>query len=143
MLGPKEYGFGTAAFRDRLRHGAQCHLDTCPTGIATQREDLRAKFTGTPEEVVAFFTALRRTCPSSLHSAFVRWARRSDVWTSGRDGGRRHRLGRLVSAPPGLRTQRRRRRIGRSWAAGGRDSFEADPLDRIVNRVAEGSTGSR
>ena len=24
----------------------QCHLDTCPTGIATQREDLRAKFTG-------------------------------------------------------------------------------------------------
>jgi glutamate synthase domain-containing protein 3 len=36
----------------------QCHLDTCPTGIATQREELRAKFTGTPEQVVAFFTAL-------------------------------------------------------------------------------------
>ena len=26
----------------------QCHLNTCPAGIATQREDLRAKFTGTP-----------------------------------------------------------------------------------------------
>jgi glutamate synthase domain-containing protein 3 len=36
----------------------QCHLDTCPTGIATQREDLRAKFDGTPEQVVAFFTAI-------------------------------------------------------------------------------------
>ena len=31
-----------------------CHMNTCPTGIATQREDLRAKFTGTPEKVMAF-----------------------------------------------------------------------------------------
>ncbi len=59
LLGAEEYGFGTAALVaigcDMAR---QCHLDTCPTGIATQREDLRAKFTGTPEQVVAFFTAL-------------------------------------------------------------------------------------
>jgi len=59
LLGAEEYGFGTAALVaigcDMAR---QCHLDTCPTGIATQREDLRAKFTGTPEQVVAFFTAV-------------------------------------------------------------------------------------
>jgi glutamate synthase domain-containing protein 3 len=59
MLGAEEFGFGTAALVaigcDMAR---QCHLDTCPTGIATQREELRAKFTGTPEQVVAFFTAL-------------------------------------------------------------------------------------
>jgi glutamate synthase domain-containing protein 3 len=59
LLGAEEYGFGTAALVaigcDMAR---QCHLDTCPTGIATQRDDLRAKFTGTPEQVVAFFTAL-------------------------------------------------------------------------------------
>ncbi|MGQ0607402.1 MAG: glutamate synthase large subunit [Chloroflexota bacterium] len=59
MLGAEEYGFGTAALVaigcDMAR---QCHLDTCPTGIATQREDLRAKFTGTPEDVVAFCMAL-------------------------------------------------------------------------------------
>ena len=58
-LGAEEYGFGTAALVaigcDMAR---QCHLDTCPTGIATQREDLRAKFTGTPEQVVAFFMAI-------------------------------------------------------------------------------------
>jgi glutamate synthase (ferredoxin) len=36
----------------------QCHLDTCPTGIATQREDLRAKFAGTPEQVERFALAL-------------------------------------------------------------------------------------
>ncbi len=59
LLGAEEYGFGTAALVaigcDMAR---QCHLDTCPTGIATQREDLRAKFSGTPDQVVAFFTAL-------------------------------------------------------------------------------------
>jgi glutamate synthase domain-containing protein 3 len=36
----------------------QCHLDTCPTGIATQRDDLRAKFAGTPEMVERFFGAV-------------------------------------------------------------------------------------
>ncbi len=36
----------------------QCHLNTCPTGVATQREDLRAKFTGTADQVVTFFTLL-------------------------------------------------------------------------------------
>jgi glutamate synthase (ferredoxin) len=36
----------------------QCHSNTCPVGIATQREDLRAKFPGTPERVEAFFRAL-------------------------------------------------------------------------------------
>jgi glutamate synthase (ferredoxin) len=36
----------------------QCHLDTCPTGIATQREDLRAKFAGSPMQVERFALAL-------------------------------------------------------------------------------------
>ena len=36
-----------------------CHRDTCPTGIATQRPNLRAKFAGTPERWS------RRTCCSS------------------------------------------------------------------------------
>ncbi|HEX9162438.1 MAG TPA: glutamate synthase-related protein, partial [Thermoanaerobaculia bacterium] len=36
----------------------QCHLNTCPVGIATQREDLRRKFKGTPEQVIRFFMAV-------------------------------------------------------------------------------------
>jgi glutamate synthase (NADPH) large chain len=32
-----------------------CHLDTCPVGVATQNQALRAKFTGKPEFVVNFF----------------------------------------------------------------------------------------
>jgi glutamate synthase (ferredoxin) len=59
LLGAEEFAFGTAALVaigcDMAR---QCHLDTCPTGIATQREDLRAKFTGTPDAVVRYFTAI-------------------------------------------------------------------------------------
>ncbi|HET7094128.1 MAG TPA: glutamate synthase-related protein, partial [Thermomicrobiales bacterium] len=59
MLGAEEFGFGTSVLIamgcDMAR---QCHLNTCPTGIATQREDLRAKFAGTPEQVVAYFTHL-------------------------------------------------------------------------------------
>jgi glutamate synthase (NADPH/NADH) large chain len=32
-----------------------CHLDTCPVGVATQNQELRAKFSGKPEFVVNFF----------------------------------------------------------------------------------------
>ena len=55
LLGADEYGFGTAAL---LAEGClmvrTCHQDNCPVGIATQREDLRAKFTGTPDMVVNY-----------------------------------------------------------------------------------------
>lgn len=33
----------------------ECHLNTCPVGIATQDPELRKKFTGTPEHVINFF----------------------------------------------------------------------------------------
>ena len=34
----------------------QCHSNTCPVGVCTQDESLRAKFTGTPEKVVNLFS---------------------------------------------------------------------------------------
>jgi glutamate synthase domain-containing protein 3 len=59
MLGAEEFGFATgvvvAIGCDMAR---QCHLNTCPTGIATQREDLRKKFAGTPDMVVNYFTLI-------------------------------------------------------------------------------------
>ena len=59
MLGADEYAFGTAVLVvlgcDMAR---QCHLNTCPTGIATQKPELRAKFRGKPEHVVKFFEQL-------------------------------------------------------------------------------------
>lgn len=57
MLGADEFGFGTASLVslgcDMAR---QCHLNTCPAGIATQREDLRARFTGTAEALIHYLT---------------------------------------------------------------------------------------
>ena len=70
IFGADEFGFGTSVLVsigcDMAR---QCHLNTCPTGIATQREDLRAKFIGTPEMVIAYFeqmTAALRELMASL-----------------------------------------------------------------------------
>ncbi|GAC1398393.1 MAG: glutamate synthase large subunit [Ktedonobacteraceae bacterium] len=57
LLGAEEFAFGTAALVslgcDMAR---QCHLNTCPTGIATQREDLRAKFSGQPQYLINYLT---------------------------------------------------------------------------------------
>src|SRR6201993_422197 len=59
LLGADEFAFGTAVLValgcDMAR---QCHLNTCPTGIAPQKPELRAKFRGKPEHVVNFFQQL-------------------------------------------------------------------------------------
>jgi glutamate synthase domain-containing protein 2/glutamate synthase domain-containing protein 1/glutamate synthase domain-containing protein 3 len=59
ILGADEFGFGTASL---LAIGCvmarQCHLNTCPVGIATQDETLRMRFNGKPEMVIAYFRAL-------------------------------------------------------------------------------------
>jgi len=56
LLGADEFGFATAPL---IAAGCimmrKCHLNTCPVGIATQDERLRAKFTGTPEHVINYF----------------------------------------------------------------------------------------
>ena len=59
LLGAEAYGFGTATVVALgCAMARQCHLNSCPTGIATQRPELRAKFKGTPEQVIAYFTFL-------------------------------------------------------------------------------------
>ncbi len=59
LLGAEEYNFGTAAL---IAMGCvyvrQCHLNTCPVGVATLNDNLRAKFKGKPENVVNFFNAV-------------------------------------------------------------------------------------
>jgi glutamate synthase (NADPH/NADH) large chain len=57
ILGAEEFGLGTASL---VAMGCllvrQCHSNTCPVGICTQDEALRAKFAGTPEKVVNLFS---------------------------------------------------------------------------------------
>ncbi|NUP90192.1 MAG: glutamate synthase large subunit, partial [Candidatus Sumerlaeia bacterium] len=55
-LGADEFGFGTiAVIAEGCVMARQCHMNNCPVGVATQREDLRRKFPGTPDHVVKFF----------------------------------------------------------------------------------------
>lgn len=59
LLGAEEYNFGTAALiATGCVYVRQCHLNTCPVGVATLDERLRAKYKGKPENVVTFFNAV-------------------------------------------------------------------------------------
>ncbi|MEX0298986.1 MAG: glutamate synthase large subunit [Kordiimonas sp.] len=57
MLGAEEFGVGTASL---VAMGCimvrQCHSNTCPVGICTQDEALRAKFDGSADKVVNLFS---------------------------------------------------------------------------------------
>jgi glutamate synthase domain-containing protein 2/glutamate synthase domain-containing protein 3 len=59
LLGAERFGFGTLPLIALgCKMVRQCHLNTCPVGITTQREDLRAKFTGAADQVVTLFRLL-------------------------------------------------------------------------------------
>ncbi|OLB66799.1 MAG: hypothetical protein AUI09_05270 [Gemmatimonadetes bacterium 13_2_20CM_2_66_5] len=73
LLGAESFGFGTATVVALgCAMARQCHLNTCPTGIATQRPELRAKFRGTPEQVVAYFTHIAEDVRRIMASLGVR-----------------------------------------------------------------------
>src|SRR5207247_5738692 len=73
LLGAEAFGFGTATVVALgCAMARQCHLNSCPTGIATQRADLRAKFRGTPEQVIAYFTHIAEDVRRIMASLGVR-----------------------------------------------------------------------
>ena len=57
IMGAEEFGVATTSL---VAMGCimvrQCHSNTCPVGVCTQDEDLRARFSGTPEKVVNLFS---------------------------------------------------------------------------------------
>lgn len=73
MLGADEFGIGTASL---VAMGCimvrQCHSNTCPVGVCTQDEKLRAKFEGTPEKVINLFSFVAEDVRNILASLGVR-----------------------------------------------------------------------
>jgi glutamate synthase (NADPH/NADH) large chain len=73
MLGAEEFGIGTASL---IAMGCimvrQCHSNTCPVGVCTQDEELRARFTGAPEKVINLFTFIAEEVREILASLGVR-----------------------------------------------------------------------
>ena len=73
MLGAEEFGVGTAGL---VAMGCilvrQCHSNTCPVGVCTQRPDLREKFEGTPDKVVNLFSFIAEEVREILASLGLR-----------------------------------------------------------------------
>jgi glutamate synthase domain-containing protein 2/glutamate synthase domain-containing protein 3 len=146
LLGAEEFAFGTSMLAaigcDMAR---QCHLDTCPTGIASQREDLRAKFAGTPEQVERFALALAEDLRRELAAVGARSvgelvgeSRRLLAPTRAR-GARTLDLDAVVGAPgwPALPARRAHP------AGAGRDVFRqpASPLEKNLVAALRGQAG--
>ena len=107
LLGADEYGFGTAAL---LAEGClmvrTCHQDNCPVGIATQRPDLRAKFTGTPDMVVHYLEyvaeEVRRLLAGTGLRSLGEAVGRVDLLRQRAVGGRADRLDLAPLLEPGV-----------------------------------------
>jgi glutamate synthase (NADPH/NADH) large chain len=73
MLGAEEFGIGTASL---IAMGCimvrQCHSNTCPVGVCTKDEALRAKFSGSPEKVINLFTFIAEEVREILAKIGVR-----------------------------------------------------------------------
>jgi len=104
LLGADEFGFGTAAL---LALGCvmarQCHLNTCPVGIATQDEKFRARFEGKPEMVMEYFKGV--AAEVRQHLGFLGARSLDDIVGSPaklrlRDTSRSSSLGWILSVPP-------------------------------------------
>ncbi|NMG22352.1 glutamate synthase large subunit [Brasilonema bromeliae] len=56
LMGAEEFGFGSIAMiAEGCIMARICHTNNCPVGVASQKEELRKRFTGMPEHVVNFF----------------------------------------------------------------------------------------
>jgi len=59
LLGAEEYVFGTSSLISSGCVMARiCHTNNCPTGVATQDEDLRDRFSGQPDHVINYMAFL-------------------------------------------------------------------------------------
>jgi glutamate synthase (NADPH/NADH) large chain len=59
LLGAEEYVFGTSSLITSGCVMARiCHTNNCPTGVATQDEDLRERFSGQPKHVINYMVFL-------------------------------------------------------------------------------------
>lgn len=55
LLGADEYAFGSGLLvAEGCIFCRRCHTNSCPVGITTQREELRKKFTGSPEDILTY-----------------------------------------------------------------------------------------
>jgi len=73
MLGAEEFGIGTISL---VALGClmvrQCHSNTCPVGVCTQDDDLRARFPGLPDHIVTLMSFIAEEVREILASLGMR-----------------------------------------------------------------------
>ena len=123
LLGAEEYSFGTSAMiAEGCIMARVCHKDTCPVGVATQNPELRAKFTGTSDQVMRFMLLIAEEAREHLaalgYTSIDEIIGHSELFTqtlSGRDAGFME-LGPIMHT---VETEGPRHHVGqRPWQAG-------------------------
>lgn len=67
LMGGEEFGFGSIAMiAEGCIMARICHTNNCPVGVASQKEELRKRFSGIPEHVVNFFFFIAEEARSLL-----------------------------------------------------------------------------
>ncbi|AFZ00551.1 glutamate synthase large subunit [Calothrix sp. PCC 6303] len=67
LMGAEEFGFGSIAMiAEGCIMARICHTNNCPVGVASQKEELRKRFSGMPENVVNFFMFIAEEVRSLL-----------------------------------------------------------------------------
>jgi glutamate synthase domain-containing protein 2 len=63
LMGAEEFGFGSIAMiAEGCIMARVCHTNNCPVGVATQKEELRKRFTGCPSMWLTSSTLWRKRC---------------------------------------------------------------------------------
>ncbi|MCE9574980.1 MAG: glutamate synthase large subunit [Deltaproteobacteria bacterium] len=144
LLGAEEYGMATAAL---IATGCvmlrKCHLNTCSVGIATQDPALRARFTGTPEDVVNYMTFVAegvrawmaklgvRTIDELVGRVDLLHTRKTEHWKA-----RRVDLSPIIAAPQAPADVPRRFLMAQPWPVD--DHIDVDLLRRAESAMNGG-----
>ncbi|MGP1382386.1 MAG: glutamate synthase large subunit [Thainema sp.] len=116
LMGAEEFGFGSIAMiAEGCIMARICHTNNCPVGVATQREELRKRFSGIPDNVVNFFFFIAE----EVRSLLAHLGYRSLNEVIGRADLLTHRAGAQLTKTVGLNldclTQLPDTRTDRNW----------------------------
>jgi glutamate synthase domain-containing protein 2/glutamate synthase domain-containing protein 1/glutamate synthase domain-containing protein 3 len=137
-LGADEYGFGTAALvAIGCVMARQCHMNTCPVGIATQRDDLRAEFNATPDMLIGYLRLIAGEVREILASLSVRTLDeligRADLLQQRTDVKTSLDLGSLLTPPQRTQTRTDQRTSASTSSVVARATFPLSKTGPIAN----------
>jgi glutamate synthase (ferredoxin) len=138
LMGAEEFGFGSIAMiAEGCIMARVCHTNNCPVGVASQRDDLRARFPGMPEQVANFFCFIAEETRSILarlgYKSIDEIVGRADLFTLRTDA----KLTKVSSLNLDCLTRLPDTKIDRSFLNHGGIHSNGDVLDDVILADAE------